>query len=86
MKANSAGEAIEHWWLELPRRFPTVTADEFVIMPNHIHGIIIMTGIRSARTGAPLPTIVQWFKTMSTNAYMHGVKNLGWTPFRGQLW
>jgi len=23
---------------------------------------------------------------MSTNAYISGVQNLGWTPFRGHLW
>jgi putative endonuclease len=29
---------------------------------------------------------VQWFKTMSTNEYVHGVKEHGWTPFREHLW
>jgi len=37
-------------------------------------------------TGAPLPTIVQWFKTMTTNEYIRGVKELGWEPFPGKLW
>ena len=39
-----------------------------------------------AHTGAPLPTIVQWFKTMTTNEYIRMVKHAGWTPFRGRLW
>ena len=29
---------------------------------------------------------MQWFKTMTTNGYIRGVKTLGWTPFPGQLW
>jgi putative transposase len=29
---------------------------------------------------------VQWFKTMTTNAYIHGVKTLGWTAFHDRLW
>jgi putative transposase len=37
-------------------------------------------------TGPPLPTVVQWFKTMSTNAYIHGVNNHNWPPFPGKLW
>lgn len=33
-----------------------------------------------------LPQIVQWFKTMTTNAYIRGVGDRGWTPFAGRLW
>ena len=36
--------------------------------------------------GSPLHRVVQWFKTMSTNEYIRGVKNLGWPPFNGKLW
>ncbi len=39
-----------------------------------------------AHTGAPLPEIVQWFKTMTTNEYIRGVKSYAWTPFIGKLW
>jgi len=30
--------------------------------------------------------IVNWFKTMTTNEYIHGVNNLGWKRFSGKLW
>ena len=36
--------------------------------------------------GAPLQRIVQWFKAMTTNNYIHGVKESGWRPFKGHLW
>jgi len=36
--------------------------------------------------GVPLPEIVQWFKTMTTNEYIRSVKSLGWPPFTAQLW
>ncbi|MGH7871799.1 MAG: transposase, partial [Candidatus Binatia bacterium] len=39
-----------------------------------------------AHAGAPLPKIVQWFKTMTTNDYMRSVKALNWPGFQGQLW
>jgi REP element-mobilizing transposase RayT len=29
---------------------------------------------------------MQWFKTMTTNAYIRGVKQDGWKPFLGKLW
>lgn len=36
--------------------------------------------------GSPLHRVVQWFKTMSTNEYIRGVKQRGWPPFPGKLW
>ena len=39
-----------------------------------------------AHIGAPLHRIVQWFKTMTTNAYIRGVKQSNWPPFPGRLW
>ena len=36
--------------------------------------------------GPPLQRIVQWFKTMTTNEYIHGVKEHGWPQFQGSLW
>lgn len=29
---------------------------------------------------------MDWFKTMTTNAYIHGVKQSDWPPFPGRLW
>jgi putative transposase len=100
MELNSAGESINHWWLELKQKFALVETDEFVVMPNHIHGIIIIADVpvgadlrvgppisqTGAHAGAPLPKIVQWFKTMTTNAYIHGVKRCGWPAFHDRLW
>ncbi len=75
-------EMIELWWKKLPEKFTAVVLDAFVIMPNHIHFIIAIT----KNVGVALGTIVQWFKTMSTNAYIRGVKEQGWQPFPGKLW
>ena len=36
--------------------------------------------------GSPLRNIVAWFKTMTTNEYIRGVKHHGWPPFPGKLW
>jgi REP element-mobilizing transposase RayT len=67
-------------------------------MPNHVHGIIIMNpvgadlrvcpGVQKAgeHAGSPLPNIMQWFKTMTTNEYMRQVKANQWLPFSGRLW
>lgn len=36
--------------------------------------------------GSPLQRVIQWFKTMTTNEYIRGGKNLGWEQFDKKLW
>jgi REP element-mobilizing transposase RayT len=42
MHLSNEGELVGRVWLELPRHFPHISMGEFVIMPNHLHGIIII--------------------------------------------
>ena len=35
-------EIVDKEWRRISERFPTVTTDEYVIMPNHLHGIIVI--------------------------------------------
>ncbi len=44
MHLNEAGEQALQCWNEIPDHFPNVELDEFIIMPNHIHGIIVIVG------------------------------------------
>jgi len=37
---NQIGQSAVKMWLEIPKKFNNVILDEFIIMPNHIHGII----------------------------------------------
>ncbi|MEW5872992.1 MAG: hypothetical protein AB1894_27275 [Chloroflexota bacterium] len=43
MRLSRAGEIVRKAWFDLPRHYPNVRLDEFCIMPNHVHGIIILT-------------------------------------------
>ena len=36
------GQTATHFWNEIPKRFPFVDLGEFIVMPNHIHGIIVI--------------------------------------------
>lgn len=38
------------------------------------------------RSAPTVNSIVQWFKTMTTNGYIRGVKNYGWPRFHKKLW
>jgi REP element-mobilizing transposase RayT len=49
------GLIVRQRWEGLPQRFPDLTLDEFVIMPNHIHGILVVGAGRSTKNvGATL--------------------------------
>lgn len=39
---NEIGKIAEKFWLEIPEHFFDVKLDEFLIMPNHIHGILVI--------------------------------------------
>ncbi len=40
MILNDAGMMVENCWNDIPTHFPHAELDEYVIMPNHVHGII----------------------------------------------
>jgi REP element-mobilizing transposase RayT len=42
MVFNEMGNIAKKYWMEIPHHFPNVQLDEFIIMPNHVHGIIII--------------------------------------------
>ena len=45
IQLNEFGKITQQCWLEIPNHFPNVQLDEFVIMPDHIHGIIVLNNI-----------------------------------------
>lgn len=52
MRWNEYGECAVRWWEDIPRHFTAVDIDAFVVMPNHVHGIVVITG---GPVGAGLP-------------------------------
>ncbi|MBD2018205.1 hypothetical protein H6F96_30120 [Microcoleus sp. FACHB-53] len=43
MHLNIVGATVKDVWENLPRHFPLIELDAFVVMPNHVHGIIVIT-------------------------------------------
>ena len=67
-RLSSAGEAVQVAWERLPDRFPGLELDAFVIMPNHIHGIIMLgcnPDLLTAGISPSLPRVIRAFKSMS---------------------
>jgi len=48
MYLNGAGKIINKWWCKLTGKFSNTRLDEYIIMPNHMHGIIHIGGIVGA--------------------------------------
>lgn len=77
LQTATVQELVQWAWLDIPRRFDSVALDEFVIMPNHVHGIVVMEADADADQGAPrraptrrptLGAIVLAFKSVSAIA------------------
>jgi len=65
MRLNENGAIVDDWWRDIPRHFPRVDIDAHIIMPNHMHGIVVIdgndpigptaVGAGSPRPGSPRP-------------------------------
>src|SRR5512135_2910342 len=42
MRLNDAGRMIHRTWNDVPIKYPNIEIDEFIVMPNHVHGIIVI--------------------------------------------
>jgi putative transposase len=74
VRLNHYGRIVDDAWVDLPNHHDNVDLDVFVIMSNHIHGIIIINDVGAGSEPAPtdrsskrhgLPEIIRGFKTFS---------------------
>ena len=53
MRLNEFGVVVQDRWTDLPQHFADVELDEFVVMPNHVHGIVALVDRRGTECRAP---------------------------------
>ena len=72
MVLNDFGKIVDKYWIEIPDHFSDIRLDEYIIMPNHIHGIIIIKDKSEVRNGharsilrqhQKLPVVIGLFKS-----------------------
>jgi putative transposase len=74
---------VEKEWLALPQRFPAVTLDIFVIMPDHMHGLLwIDAEVKRAPT---LFTIMKSYKSITAVAWTKHLRATGQEE-SGKIW
>ena len=57
MVLSPVGNIVDGFWREIPNHFSNVILDEYVIMPNHIHGIININNERKMKNDRPVNNI-----------------------------
>lgn len=79
MVINDLGHIVQQTWQTLPDHYDGIELDEYVVMPNHFHGIVFINGVVMTKTNlvgaglkpAPtkkihgLPELIRAFKTFS---------------------
>ena len=84
---SDAGEMIEGWWNKLPTKFPSALLDEHVVMPDHFHAIVLLQcSLDRECLPVSLPTVMQWFKRMTTAEYFRRVRSDDWPRVDRRLW
>ncbi len=80
MILNKYGKIVNEFWREIPIHFQNVEIDWFVVMPNHVRGIMIISdrsevgaihelplqNIKNARRKMLLPKVIGYYKMNST--------------------
>ncbi|WP_055074108.1 transposase [Pseudanabaena sp. 'Roaring Creek'] len=64
MQLNVTGQIVFAIWQKIPQHLPNVELDEFILMPDHLHGIIVIS--EQYENSHSLATIIQNFKSTST--------------------
>jgi putative transposase len=80
MCLDAIGLLAQSAWCQLTDRFPGLVLDEFVLMPNHLHGIIFLPSCKSSDDKLPsLGEIVRSFKAVTTRIVrQNGRSDFAW--------
>ncbi len=101
MILNDVGAMIQDTWFQMPDRYSGIALDAFVVMPNHIHGIVVLNPpevgvtprgcpVAAGQARGPAPTslskVIHRYKSLTTARYRCAVDEQRWPPFEHRLW
>ncbi len=66
MVCNPTALVVKRCWDEIPAHFSNVAFDAFVVMPNHVHGILLFANPVGAGHARPLPVVIGSFKSAAS--------------------
>ena len=66
IQLSACGEIVEKWISRIPEKYPLVTADHYVIMPNHVHLLLSINKEREEDITPSIVSIIGWLKYAAT--------------------
>jgi REP element-mobilizing transposase RayT len=82
---NDAGTMVLNVWDALPERFPGIIVDAIILMPDHVHGIVMLGTEPEIPADHSLSDVIGAFKSISAAGYGRGVREAGWPPYNGHF-
>jgi REP element-mobilizing transposase RayT len=86
MHLSEAGVLIRSIWTEIPMAYPEVALDAHQVMPDHLHGIVVLGQLVRSERSPSLGDVIRNFKSLTTRKYVDHVRRSGWPRFAGRLW
>lgn len=80
VKLSETGKIVSDCWYDLPNHYPNIILDEFIVMPNHIHGIIIIHNSPDKKSKHGLSEFIRAFKSFSSRRINELTKSYIWQP------
>ncbi|HEV2524451.1 MAG TPA: transposase, partial [Gammaproteobacteria bacterium] len=66
MFLSDAGKIVHDLWHKIPLFSPNMTLDEFIVMPDHIHGILVTNGTNAEINTRTINTVMGSYKSVCT--------------------
>jgi REP element-mobilizing transposase RayT len=86
MRLNYGGSLVTDRWQAIPAAFPEIGLDAWVVMPDHLHGIVFCGTDPDARRNRTVGEAVRWFKASVVEGWRIGVRDQGWPRYDRHLW
>lgn len=90
MTLTTAGQIAQTEWLGLEKRFPAIMIDQFIFMPDHMHGIVVLRQYPDANCEQiaskdekvlRLGSVIRTYKSVVTSTIRAScLTNFGWQP------
>lgn len=84
-KLSKIGKIIDKTWNDIPNQYDNIELDEYIIMPNHIHGILIVNYWEGASPSPTISNIIGSFKSKCSVEWLNYIKQINLNT-SGRIW
>jgi len=85
IKLSKIGKIIDKQWDDIPNQYDNIELDEYIIMPNHLHGILVVNYREGASPSPTMSNIIGSFKSKCSLEYLKYIKQNNF-DISGQIW